>query len=357
MKCGCLKGLLAAALLAAPALQVMADEDARMLKQGQQRITLTVDTTSTRQAFDAETGSLISFANYEAAQLGLSGLVADAGNARYSRRRTFLSYDRGLTQNLALGVRLMHMDVAIHRQPSQGLLALPLPFDIPERSSGQHMGDTQLGLKWRFLGESNTDPYRGVLYSGIRAPTGRLANVEDPSDLSTGGGQWDIGLWPSFDWQVRTNGFFNVTGYFEHSLPGRRDQLVTRDASGVALSSPVVRGQSFQPGNLAVLALAYVHKPSTKSFDWEFRLGYWWGWQDNTRTQSLTGQSANVQYAGARASQPNTSWQQTWLRLEAGTYLFRQGLPLGFFLTLSEPLEGENTPKARVWGLRTEFYF
>lgn len=79
MKCGCLKGLLAAALLAAPALQVMADEDARMLKQGQQRITLTVDTTSTRQAFDAETGSLISFANYEAAQLGLSGLVADAG--------------------------------------------------------------------------------------------------------------------------------------------------------------------------------------------------------------------------------------------------------------------------------------
>ena len=189
----------------------------------------------------------------------------------------------------------MHMDVAIHRQPSQGLLALPLPFDIPERSSGQHMGDTQLGLKWRFLGESNTDPYRGVLYSGIRAPTGRLANVEDPSDLSTGGCQCDIGLWPSFDWQVRTNGFFNVTGYFEHSLPGRRDQLVTQDASGVALSSPVVRGLSFQPGNLAVLALAYVHKPSTKSFDWEFRLGYWWGWQDNTRTQSLTGQSTNVQ--------------------------------------------------------------
>ena len=137
--------------------------------------------------------------------------------------------------------------------------------------------------------------------------------MQDPSQLSTGGGQWDLGLWPSVDWQVRSNGYINLTGYFEHSLPGRRNQLVTRDASGAALASPIVRSQSFQPGDLAVLALAYIHKPSTASVDWEFRLGYWWGWQDNMSTQSLSGQGTNVQYTGSRTKIANTSWQEVSL--------------------------------------------
>ncbi|MGA0825693.1 MAG: hypothetical protein ACO3PJ_09165, partial [Burkholderiaceae bacterium] len=236
--------------------------------------------------------------------------------------------------------------------------ALPLPFEsVPTRSHAEAWGDTLLGFKWRFLGESNRDTYRAALFGGVRAPTGRLADVQDPSQLSTGGGQWDLGLWPTFDWQVRPNGYVNVTGYFEYALPGRRDQLVTRDTSGASLASPVVRRQSFKPGDLAVLALAYIHKPSTESVDWEFRLGYWWGWQDNLKAQSLTGQGGDAHYAGPRVSRPNTSWQETWLRVEAGGYLFRQGLPLGIFLTLSEPLEGENAPKGRTWGLRAEYYF
>jgi hypothetical protein len=108
---------------------------------------------------------------------------------------------------------------------------------------------------------------------------------------------------------------------------------------------------------LAVLALAYIHKPSTASVDWEFRLGYWWGWQDNMSTQSLSVQGTNVQYIGSQTKIANTSWQETWLRVQAGVYLFRQGLPLGIFLTLSEPFEGENAPKGHTWGLRAEYYF
>ena len=362
------KGLVAViAWLMLPLAQVMADEDAGMLKQGDQRLIIMQDVTRTSVAYDPSTGVQISFANFEAiSQLGLSvgpsGPIQDAGSSRYDRRRTVLTYDRGITPNFAIGIRAVWMDLAIHRHPSQGLQALvqalPLPFEsIPNRSSAEAWGDTLFGIKWRFLGQSNKDKYRAALFGGLRAPTGRLADVQDPTDLSTGGGQWDLGLWPTFDWQVRPNGYVNVTGYFEHSLPGRRDWLVTPvDPLGQLLPS-VVRSQSFQPGDLAVLALAYIHKPSTASVDWEFRLGYWWGWQDNMSAQSLSGQGANVRYTGSRTKIANTSWQETWLRVEAGGYLFRQGLPVGIFLTLSESLEGKNTPKARVWGLRTEFYF
>ena len=352
------KGLLAAVVwLTLPLVQAVADEDAQMLRPGGQRLIITQDVMRTSVAYDPSTGSRTSFANFEASQLGLSGLIQDAGSSRFDRRRTIVTYDRGLTADFAIGIRAVWMDLAIHRQPSQELQALPLPFDVPTRSHAEAWGDTLLGFKWRFVGESNRDTYRAALFGGLRAPTGRLADVQDPSQLSTGGGQWDLGLWPTFDWQVRSNGYVNVTGYFEHSLPGRRDQLVTRDAAGAVLASPIVRGQSFQPGDLAVLALAYIHKPSTESVDWEFRFGYWWGWQGNLKTQSLAGQGADAHYAGPRVSRPNTSWQETWLRVEAGGYLFRQGLPLGIFLTLSEPLEGENAPKGRTWGLRAEYYF
>ncbi len=350
-------GLVLGFLLAAPFLQAVADEDAQMLRKGGQRLIITQDVMRTSVAYDPSTGARISFANFEAAQLGLSNLIQDAGSSRYERRRTIITYDRGITPDFALGVRAVWMDLAIHRQPSQQLQALPLPFDVPNRSSAEAWGDTLLGFKWRFVGESNQDKYRAALFGGLRAPTGRLADVQDPSDLSTGGGQWDLGLWPSVDWQVRSSGYINLTGYFEHSLPGRRNQLVTRDESGAALASPIVRSQSFQPGDLAVLALAYIHKPSTASVDWEFRLGYWWGWQGNLKAQALAGQGGDTHYAGPRVSRPNTSWRETWLRVEAGGYLFRQGLPLGIFLTLSEPLEGENAPKGRTWGLRAEYYF
>ena len=348
---------LAVAFFTVLPMHAVADEDAMMLKQGGQRLIITQDVMRTSVAYDPSTGTRISFANFEASQLGLSGLIQDAGSSRFDRRRTVIIYDRGLTADFAIGIRAVWMDLAIHRQPSQEFQALPLPFDVPTRSSVEAWGDTLFGFKWRFLGESNRDTYRAALFGGVRAPTGRLADVQDPSQLSTGGGQWDLGLWPTFDWQVRPNGYVNVTGYFEYALPGRRDQLVTRDTSGASLASPVVRRQSFKPGDLAVLALAYIHKPSTESVDWEFRLGYWWGWQDNLKAQSLTGQGGDAHYAGPRVSRPNTSWQETWLRVEAGGYLFRQGLPLGIFLTLSEPLEGENAPKGRTWGLRAEYYF
>ena len=43
----------------------------------------------------------------------------------------------------------------------------------------------------------------------LLAPAGHLLSAKDPSYLSTVGGQWDIGLWPSFQRQVRVNRFFS----------------------------------------------------------------------------------------------------------------------------------------------------
>jgi len=185
---------LAVAFFTVPPMHAVADEDAMMLKQGGQRLIITQDVMRTSVAYDPSTGTRISFANFEASQLGLSGLIQDAGPSRFDRRRTVITYDRGLTADFAIGIRAVWMDLAIHRQPSQEFQALPLPFDVPTRSSVEAWGDTLFGFKWRFLGESNRDTYRAALFGGVRAPTGRLADVQDPSQLSTGGGQWDLGL-------------------------------------------------------------------------------------------------------------------------------------------------------------------
>ena len=183
------KGLLAAVVwLTLPLVPAVADEDAQMLRPGGQRLIITQDVMRTSVAYDPSTGSRTSFANFEASQLGLSGLIQDAGSSRFDRRRTIVTYDRGLTADFAIGIRAVWMDLAIHRQPSRELQAFPLPFDVPTRSHAEAWGDTLLGFKWRFLGESNRDTYRAALFGGVRAPTGRLADVQDPSQLGTGGG-------------------------------------------------------------------------------------------------------------------------------------------------------------------------
>jgi hypothetical protein len=108
-------GLVLGFLLAVPFLQAVADEDAQMLRQGGQRLIITQDVMRTSAAYDPSTGTRISFANFEAAQLGLSNLIQDAGSSRYERRRTIITYDRGITPDFALGVRAVWMDLAIHR--------------------------------------------------------------------------------------------------------------------------------------------------------------------------------------------------------------------------------------------------
>jgi len=126
---------LAVAFFTVLPMHAVADEDAMMLKQGGQRLTITQDVMRTSVAYDPSTGTRISFANFEASQLGLSGLIQDAGSSRFDRRRTVITYDRGLTADFAIGIRAVWMDLAIHRQPSQEFQALSLPFDVPTRSS------------------------------------------------------------------------------------------------------------------------------------------------------------------------------------------------------------------------------
>ena len=85
---------LAVAFFTVPPMHAVADEDAMMLKQGGQRLIITQDVMRTSVAYDPSTGTRISFANFEASQLGLSGLIQDAGSSRFDRRRTVITYDR-----------------------------------------------------------------------------------------------------------------------------------------------------------------------------------------------------------------------------------------------------------------------
>ena len=354
-------------LLSLLCLEIAVAGEATMLPAGISRTRLYLTYADADSVFDND-GNKQSFSSiYDQALLD-NGVPVDGGDAYridtgggLTQWRSDLYFEYGVTEHFGIGAWMQYLDTrnsanaALIQGPAWNMLpaeqqaaltGAAMSIDGLDRSVSAP-GDTVIGVKHRLIGD-NRSKYRFAYHAGIRLPTGHVADPLDPHDMSTGDGQYDVGIWWTFDYQPTPDFFINLQTRHEYQFEGTR-----------AMIDPAEPTRSidarFQPGfyNYAEIEAKYYHAVNDARL--VLKLTSSWYHEDEDRRQSYD--STTGQYSGALNRVDGTDSSLWTIQPHIGFNLLRMGIPVEALLSYSVPLEGSNTPAAEFIQLRLDIYY
>ncbi|MBF0133865.1 MAG: hypothetical protein HQL75_14935 [Magnetococcales bacterium] len=281
--------------------------------------------------------------------------------ARYRLWRTDVTLDYGVTDDLSLGLwwPFFSHDTRQSTSLSQGAGwsslgtvqkatiagAVATLDDTDPKHSG--VGDLFIGFKNRVTG-TNKDPFRLALGGGVRIPTGHVANPLNADDVSTGDGQWDLGLDTWTDYQLTDHFFVNFLTRHDYGLAAHRSAAFPTNAA---------RGgkQKFQPGMAHHLELVPQYHGSLGKWDFLPEVGLLYDVQNKEKRQNFD--TTAGEFSGSMASVATTDWQRWMVKPGMGIRLFQFGIPADIYLSYTHTLTGKNTVDLDLVELRMDFFF
>jgi len=336
---------------------------ARMLPAGVANVRYQYTVGYADQGFDMS-GHRKSLGELYGAALNANGLttslpsvyhVDTGGKVDFVRHDIYLQY--GVTNNFNLGLWAHYIDQnvsysanlvreanwsALSASTRAALGAAVTRADTADTSAAD-WGDTVIGYKQRLVG-NNKSKFRFAYYLGVRLPTGHVANPLRRGDSSTGGGQSDIGLWFSVDWQPTPRWLLNIHTRHEYQLAGRRNVLDPSDSNRVL-------SQRFQPGFYNYLQFMGRYTVPGPTYKTEFELSAIYTHTAKERAQSYD--AASDSYRGGLHTVDATQSALLTLQPQIGIDIF----PFDIKLYAGIPVAGRNTAALQYVGLRFDAYW
>lgn len=290
-----------------------------------------------------------------------ANVYAIDNQARYRLWRTDVTLDHGFSDDFSLGLWLPFFshDTRQSASLSQGAGwsslgtvqkttiagAVSTLDNIDPKHSG--MGDLFVGFKTG-LSSTNKDPFRLALGGGVRAPTGHVANPLNANDVSTGDGQWDLGLDTWTDYQFTDHFFVNFLTRHDYGLAAHhRAAFPTNTAQGGS--------QKFQPGMVHHLELVPQYQWSKGVWDLRPEMGLLYDSQGKEKRQGFD--STAGEFSGSMASVAATDWQRLMIKPTLGIRLFQFGIPGDIYLSYAHTVAGKNTVDLDLVELRMDLFF
>jgi len=337
-------------------------DTAEMLPAGIGKVRYQLTFGSADSGFDAG-GHRKSLGDLYRSGLEANGLATSAPSVYHINtdgKLSFVTHDLylqyGVTDNLGLGLWTYYLDQKVSYAadlvrdggwpalPTANQSALRAATTAANRTqSSRAIGDTVIGYKQRLVG-SNESKIRFAYYLGVRLPTGHVADPLKPGDLSTGGGQTDIGLWFAFDYQVTPQLLLNIYTRHEYQLSGKRDVLDPTNASRKL-------SQKFRPGFYNYLELKERYRIPGEHFDTDLELS---GIYEHTATERAQAyDAATDSYRGGLQPVGNTASSLLTIQPQIGITLF----PVSFKLYAGIPVRGRNSLAYEYVGIRFDAYW
>jgi len=252
---------------------------------------------------------------------------------RAERRVTPLGLDFGITNRIAVGVRVplvrvnvresFPLDSAGDPADSAGKAALDTllrgttyAFDSISANTPRHLryfaGDIELEAKYRIL-ESHSYALSGALV--VRLPTGHQDSPHDLFDIPTGDHQTDLEVQATQELVVAGRLWLNVAARAGRQLEGTRERRVGPQATLLIPRAATAR-LTWDPGDYAAIDVAPMYR-FHRWFGVGVSAGYWTKQRDHysyRSTQDSTDVATRLGSAVA-ASVLDAGTSQRWLRL------------------------------------------
>lgn len=353
------------ALCALPAIAMA--ETAEMLPPGVTNLRYQYSSGYASDAFDSHgtRQSLNSLFRDELEAGGLPPSVAtiyqiDTGaKFNFIRQDIYLQY--GISNDLGIGVwanaidQQMSYSATLQQQANWAVLVPEEQVAITGATTATDgadasisaLGDTVIGIKHRLHG-TNESSQRFSYLLGMRLPTGHRADPTNATDMSTGGGQSDIGVWLSWDWQPTTNLLLNLHTRHEYQLAGERKVLDPADSSQTLT-------QKFQPGFYTYIELnSRYHAPHARySSIFELSLIY----EDEGQEMSQNFDPLSGTYDGGLHNVSDSNSNNLRLETQLGFDLFPSNIPLETRFYYDVTLQGKNALAVEYVGVRLDLYW
>ncbi|MEN8713070.1 MAG: hypothetical protein ABF326_12850 [Arenicellales bacterium] len=341
--------------------------EATMLPAGVYRTRLYVTLAEADSVYDAD-GNKQSFEQLYKNALIDNGVPVDVKDVyridtggKFSMNRYDLYIEYGLTDDIGFGAWMQYFDISNNADAvlttesgwtmlsgtQQSAIIGATDYVDSLDTSVSALGDTVIGMKHRLLGD-NRSKYRFAYHAGVRIPTGHVADPLNRSDMSTGDGQVDLGIWLSFDYQPHPRFFVNLQTRHEYQLAGTRDVLDPSDTTRTL-------EMEFQPGfiNYAEIDAWYFHPLGEAELILKLMSTYYL--EGDERQQSFD--NALGRFTGSLVTVDGTDSALWTIQPHIGVSLFPMGIPVRTMLSYSIPIEGVNLPAAEFVQLRVDFYF
>lgn len=286
---------------------------------------------------------------------------------REERRVTPLNLDFGITNRIALGVRMPLVRVNTHEtfpldstgvaapdsagQVLDSVLQDPTyafgPIANTSRRSRYFAGDFEVEAKYRIL-ESRNYALSGALV--VRLPTGHQDSPNRLFDLSTGDHQTDIELQAAQEVTLLDRLWLNASVRLARQQAGTRERRVGPQTT-LLLPYAALARLTWDPGDYAALDVAPMYR-FTRSFAIGVTAGYWTKQRDHytyRSAQDSTDVSTNLGAPAPPANVLDAGTAERWLRLGAAMTYMGSGMEgsLSFEQTVSG--SGAHVPAATVF--------
>ena len=281
---------------------------------------------------------------------------SDAVLVRAERRETPLIAELGVTNRLAIGVRLQLVRVRVQARHDStntaldALLADPTYAFAPVQNTPRHLryfaGDFEVAAKYRLVVGTNSATRIGFL---ARLPTGHQESPHDLFDIPTGDHQTDLEIQGTQELVVAGRLWLNAAVRAGRQLAGTRERRVGPHTTSLIPRAATAR-LDWRPGDYAAVDVAPMYR-FHPSFGFGVSAGYWTKRRDRYAYRSAQDSIDVATQLGApvAAGVLDAGTSQRWLRLGVVMTYAAPEVEGSFSLERTVSASGGRVPAATVF--------